>query len=73
MEIVALVGAGDTSSATSAALAHRTLEGQPGTGRGFRDVREVYWFTARGGRIVEEGALEDNDDRRRQLRVDNPV
>jgi hypothetical protein len=34
----------------------------------FPDVREVYWFTVRGGRIVDWWGLEDNDDRRRQLR-----
>jgi hypothetical protein len=30
-------------------------------------VREVYWFTVRGGRNVHWWDLEDNDDRRRQL------
>jgi hypothetical protein len=28
----------------------------------------VYWFTVRGGRIVDWWGLEDNDERRRQLR-----
>src|SRR3712207_7991430 len=42
--------------------------GRPPTGRAFRDVREVYWFTVRGDRIVDWWGLEDNDDRRRQLR-----
>jgi hypothetical protein len=32
-------------------------------------VREVYWFTVRDGRIVEWWGLEDDDDRRRQLRA----
>jgi predicted ester cyclase len=43
--------------------------GRPATGRAFRDVREVYWFTVRDGRIVEWWGLEDDDDRRRQLRA----
>jgi hypothetical protein len=34
----------------------------------FPDVWEVYWCTVRGGRIVDRWGLEDNDDRRRQLR-----
>ena len=42
--------------------------GRPPTGRSFRDVREVYWFTIRDGRIVGWWGLEDDDDRRRQLR-----
>jgi predicted ester cyclase len=42
--------------------------GRPPTGRSFRDVREVYWFTVRDGLIVDWWGLEDNDDRRRQLR-----
>ncbi len=46
--------------------------GRPPTGRAFRDVREVYWFTVRDGRIVDWWGLEDNDDRRRQLRAAGP-
>ena len=70
METVALVAEGDTvvghfrCSGTHAG----TWMGRPGTGRSFRDVREVYWFTLRDGRIVDWWGLEDNDDRRRQLR-----
>ena len=70
METVALVGEGDTvvghfrCSGTQAG----PWLGRPATGRAFRDVREVYWFTVRGGRIVDWWGLEDNDDRRRQLR-----
>ena len=41
--------------------------GRPPTGRSFRDVREVYWFTVRGGRIADWWGLEDDDDRRRPL------
>ena len=70
METVALVGEGDT------VVGHFRCSGthtgpwmsRPPTGRAFRDVREVYWFTVRGGRIVDWWGLEDNDDRRRQLR-----
>ena len=47
--------------------------GRPSTGRAFRDVREVYWFTVRDGRIVDWWGLEDNDDRRRQLRAAGAV
>lgn len=43
--------------------------GRPPTGRAFRSVHEVYWFTVRGGRIVDWWGREYNDDRRRQLRA----
>jgi predicted ester cyclase len=43
--------------------------GRPPTGRSFTDVREVYWFTVRDGRIADWWGLEDDDDRRRQLRA----
>ena len=70
METVALVGEGD------AVVGHFRCSGthsgpwmgRPATGRAFHDVREVYWFTIRDGRIVDWWGLEDNDDRRRQLR-----
>ncbi len=70
MEIVALVGEGDT------VVGHFRCSGtqtgpwmdRPPTGRAFRGVREVYWFTLHGGHIVDWWGLEDNDDRRRQLR-----
>lgn len=74
METVELVGEGDTvvghfrCSGTQAG----TWMGRSPTGRAFRDVREVYWFTVRGGRIVEWWGLEDDDDRRRQLRGPSP-
>ena len=70
MDIVDLVGEGDVvvghfrCSGTQAG----SWMGRPATGRSFRDVREVYWFTVRGGRIVDWWGLEDNDERRRQLR-----
>ena len=41
----------------------------PGTGRAFHDVCEVSWSTVCDDRIVDWGGLEDNDDRRRQLRA----
>ena len=70
METVDLVGEGD------AVVGHFRCSGthsgpwggRPATGRSFRDVREVHWFTVRGGRIVDWWGLEDDGDRRRQLR-----
>src|SRR5918997_6756420 len=66
METVALVGEGDTVVGHFRCSGTWTgpWRGRPATGRAFRDVREVYWFTVRGGRIVEWWGLEDNDDRR---------
>jgi predicted ester cyclase len=71
MDTVALVGEGDTvvGHFRCSATQSGPWMGRPGTGRAFRDVREVYWFTVRGGRIVDWWGLEDNDDRRRQLRA----
>jgi predicted ester cyclase len=71
METVALVGEGDTVVGHFRCSGTHTgpWMGRPGTGRAFRNVREVYWFTVRGGRIVDWWGLEDNDDRRRQLRA----
>lgn len=70
METVALVGEGDTVVGHFRCSGTQTgpWMGRPPTGRSFRDVREVYWFTVRDGRIVDWWGLEDNDDRRRQLR-----
>ncbi len=75
METVALVGEGDTVVGHFRCSGTHTgpWMGRPGTGRAFRDVREVYWFTVRGGRIVDWWGLEDNDERRRQLRAAGPV
>ncbi len=69
MDTVALVGEGDTVVGQFRCSGTQTgpWRGRPPTGRAFRDVREVYWFTVRGGRIVDAWGLEDDDDRRRQL------
>ena len=69
METVALVGEGDVVVGEFRCSGTQTgpWMGRPPTGRSFRDVREVYWFTVRDGRIVDAWGLEDNDDRRRQL------
>lgn len=56
------------TSTRSTSCTRRTSH-RPPIGRAFHDVREVYWFTVRGDRIVEWWGLEDNDDRRRQLRA----
>ncbi|WP_138758185.1 ester cyclase [Modestobacter altitudinis] len=71
METVALVGEGDTVVGHFRCSGTHTGEwlGRPPTGRRFTGVREVYWWTVRGGRIVDWWGLEDNDDRRRQLRA----
>ena len=71
MEPVALVGEGDTVVGHFRCSGTQTgpWRGRPATGRAFRDVREVYWFTVREGRIVDWWGLEDDDDRRRQLRA----
>ncbi|WP_138731847.1 ester cyclase [Modestobacter excelsi] len=70
METVALVGEGDTVVGHFRCSGTQTgpWRDRPPTGRAFRDVREVYWFTVRDGRIVDWWGLEDDDDRRRQLR-----
>ena len=55
METVQLVGEGDTVVGHFRCSGTQTgmWMGRPPTGRAFRDVREVYWFTVRGDRIVE--------------------
>jgi predicted ester cyclase len=70
MEVVELVGEADTVVGHFRCSGTQTGSwmGRPATGRAFRDVREVYWFTLREGRIVEWWGLEDNDERRQQLR-----
>jgi predicted ester cyclase len=75
METVELVGEGDTVVGEFRCSGTQTgpWMGRPPTGRAFRDVREVYWFTVRGGRIADWWGLEDNDDRRRQLRATGPA
>ena len=71
METVALVAEGDVVVGHFRCSGTHTgpWRGRPGTGRSFRDVREVYWFTVRDGRVVDWWGLEDDDDRRRQLRA----
>jgi predicted ester cyclase len=71
MDTVALVGECDTVVGQFRCSGTHTgpWRGRPPSGRSFRDVREVYWFTVRGGRIVDWWGLEDDDDRRRQLRA----
>jgi predicted ester cyclase len=71
MDTVALVGEGDTVVGQFRCSGTHTgpWMNRPPTGRAFRGVREVYWFTIRGGHIVDWWGLEDNDDRRRQLRA----
>ena len=71
METVALVGEGDTVVVHIRCSGTQTGPwlGRPATGRSFRNVREVYWFTIRNGCITDWWGLEDNDDRRRQLRA----
>jgi predicted ester cyclase len=70
MDTVAIVGEGDTVVGHFRCSGTQTgpWMGRPATGRSFHDVREVYWFTVRDGRIVDWWGLEDNDERRRQLR-----
>jgi predicted ester cyclase len=70
MTTVALVGEGDQVVGHFRCAGTQTgpWMGRPATGRSFRDVREVYWFTVRDGRVVDAWGLEDNDDRRAQLR-----
>jgi predicted ester cyclase len=70
MTTAELVGEGDTVVGHFRCSGTHTgpWMGRPATGRRFTDVREVYWFTVRGGRIVDWWGLEDDDDRRRQLR-----
>jgi len=71
METMQLVGEGDTVVGHFRCSGTQTgpWMGRQPSGRTFRDVREVYWFTVRGDRIVEWWGLEDDDDRRRQLRA----
>jgi predicted ester cyclase len=70
MDTVALIGEDDSVVGHFRCSGTHTGPwlGRPPTGRAFRGVREVYWFTVRGGRIVDWWGLEDDDDRRRQLR-----
>lgn len=69
MEIVTLVAEGDTVAARFRCSATHlgAWHGRAPTGRRFRNVDEVYFFTIRDGRIASAWGLEDNDRRRRQL------
>jgi predicted ester cyclase len=71
MEIVTLVAEGDTVAARFRCSGTHLGEwqGRAPTGRRFRNVDEVYFFIIRGGRIASAWGLEDNDRRRRQLRL----
>lgn len=71
MEIVTLVAEGDTVAARFRCSGTHLGEwqGRAPTGRRFRNVDEAYFFTIRGGRIASAWGLEDNDRRRRQLRL----
>ncbi len=68
MQTVALVGESDTVVGRLCRSGTRTGAwiGRPGTGRAFRNVREVHGLTAREGRLHDCWGLQDNDDRRRQ-------
>ena len=70
MKTVQLVAEGDTVVGHFLCSGTQAGEwmGRPARGGSFRDVREVYWFTVQDGRIVDGWGLEDNDDRRLQLR-----
>lgn len=69
MEVVTLVTEGDVvvgrfrCSGTHLA----TWRGHPPTGRAFRDIDEVTFFTITDGRIADAWSLEDTDARLRQL------
>jgi predicted ester cyclase len=68
-EIVSLVAEGDTVAARFRCSGTHLGEwhGRAPTGRRFRDVDEVYFFTIRDGHIASAWGLEDNDRQRRQL------
>ena len=69
MNIVALVAEGDTVVARLCCSGTQRghWQGHPPTGRRFRNIDEVYFFTIDGGRIASAWGLEDNDRRRHQL------
>ncbi|MPZ89881.1 MAG: hypothetical protein GEU81_17890 [Nitriliruptorales bacterium] len=69
MDIVALVAEGDTVVGRFRCSATHLGEwrGNPPTGRRFRNVDEVYFFTVTDGRISAAWGLEDNESRARQL------
>jgi hypothetical protein len=67
---VALVEQGEASVGHCRCSGTQTgpWRGRPPTGRSFRDVGEIYWFTVRDGLIVDWWGLEASEERRRQLR-----
>ena len=69
MEIVTLVADGDMVAGRFRCSATHLgpWRGREPTGRQFRNVDEVYFFTIGDGRIVSAWGLEDNDRRRQQL------
>lgn len=69
MEIVTLVAEDDVVAARFRCSGTQlgAWDGRPATGRKFRNVDEVYFFTIADGRIASAWGLEDNDRRRRQL------
>jgi predicted ester cyclase len=71
MNIVALIAEGNTVVARlRCSGTHRGhWQGHPPTGRRFRNIDEVYFFTIDGRRITSAWGLEDNDRRTRQLGV----
>jgi predicted ester cyclase len=69
MEIVQLVGDGDTVAARFRCSGTHlgTWRGHPPTGRRFERIDEVYFFTIAEGRISAAWGLEDTTRRLRQL------
>jgi predicted ester cyclase len=71
MEIVTLVAERDLVAARFRCSATHVgqWQGRAGSGRQFRNIDEVYFFTIENGRIASAWGLEDNDRRRRQLGI----
>ncbi len=71
MTIVDLIAEGDKVVGRFACSGtHRgTWQGQPPTGRRFRNIAEVYIFTIRDGRIAAAWGLEDTHTRMQQLGI----
>ena len=69
MEIVTLVAEGDVVAGRFRCSGTHLgpWRGREATGRRFRNVDEVYFFTIRDGRIGSAWGLEDDDRRRQQL------
>lgn len=71
MDVVTLVAEGDVVAGRFRCSGTHmgAWRGHPPTGRRFRNVDEVYFFTIKDGRIAAAWGLEDNDRRKRQLGV----